>query len=720
MGKTTVFSHCSSVTAFDMAAHQPLQDVHLDDYSSSELSPTMEPRPVCFRNVVHEILFVLAISLAGATFIFLQRSLVVIMDPLQLGLRISASELSWTVAGPGLAAGALFLPMTVFVERFRRVSRRTVLVGSLVVYAVLVGVCAASVNGAFLDCFLAVAGVMFALHLPTAMSILESAYPYRSRRKTVATGFFLASGNPTAIVLGSLLSGDVARHFGWRGSFVFLSVLSALAAVLALIVVPNFDRRSNLKIVRKGKGVEDEEDAEGEEESTETTGGRLDFDWRGMTLLILAVGLFTVALTSAPESHGGWSTPYIWLLFALSVVCLGMFVYWEKVSPRPLIPPPVWDHPGLLAMLVFVFLISMAGCALIFWVPLFMETVQLQSSFHTAVRLLPAAATGICVTPWLSLFLHKLNYGLVAAVSAFCMIASNVALMYLRSDRDYWVTTFPAMILSTVAMDWTLTVATAAFASALPLHHQTAGLGLVVTVARLAIPAGLAVTTAIHTSFAGRSDMTYPEVPYTNVFYATLSLAVLALTLVPFLQFGNRPSAGRGNNNNKKLPLSMVVNFDASEDLDYWNFSSGHPLLVINPRKSSLYVNYKHQAAAAATAETEPKTPQQTQFSGGGEPSKINNLQRAASGGSRRSSAAADRVIWLVCEDCGASKRMVETVGDPVRYFYDGDEAATEAAESRSLLGLRGSHQGGGSGSSGNTTVRRVPLCKDVNSFRGR
>lgn len=32
------------------------------------------------------------------------------------------------------------------------------------------------------------------------------------------------------------------------------------------------------------------------------------------------------------------------------------------------------------------------------------------------------------------------------------------------------------------------------------------------------------------------------------------------------------------------------------------------------------------------------------------------------------------RVIWLVCEDCGASKRIVEPVGDPERYFYDGDD----------------------------------------------
>jgi hypothetical protein len=267
------------------------------------------------------------------------------------------------------------------------------------------------------------------------------------------------------------------------------------------------------------------------------------------------------------------------------------------------------------------------------------------------------------------------------------MIASNVALMYLRSDRDYWVTTFPAMILSTVATDWSLGVATAAFSSALPLHHQSAGLGLVVTVARLAIPAGLAATTAIHTSFAGRSDMTYPEVPYTNVFYTTLSLSVVALTLVPFLQFDNPSSRG------KKTPLSMVVNIDVSEDLKYRNFVEG-PSFSIQPRVSSLYANQK---ATAAEPVADTKLPE----------AGPSNVQRP---GSHRSSATGDRVIWLVCEDCGASKRMVEQVGDPVRYFYDG--GGNGMAEQR--FGSADT-----SSASATSTVRRIPLCKDLNSLRG-
>lgn len=129
MGNKTTLFHYASVTAIN-PAHPGLQDIRLDD-SANDRSPTMEPRPIRFRNIVHEILFVIVCSFAGATFIFLQRCLIVIMDPLQTELRMSPSELSWTVAGPGLSAGALFLLMTFLVGCFRRISRGYILAGSL-------------------------------------------------------------------------------------------------------------------------------------------------------------------------------------------------------------------------------------------------------------------------------------------------------------------------------------------------------------------------------------------------------------------------------------------------------------------------------------------------------------------------------------------------------------------------------------------------------------
>jgi MFS family permease len=681
-------SRRSSAIRFNLN-HQGLQDIRLDD-SAGDLSPTMEPRPARFRNVIHEMLFVVVCSFAGATFMFLQRSLVVILDPLQMSLSMVPSELSWTVAGPGLSAGALLLPMVFLMETAWPVSRRYTLVCSLLLYSLFVGICAASMHGVFLDVMVSLAGVTSAIHLATALSILDSAYPFPSTRKTVTTTFFLASGDPAAIIVGSMLSGLVASHFGWRGPFVFLSILSALGAVLAMLAVPDFDRQPNSKL--DGKDVSEEEEAS-RELSVKGTSKVRDFDWRGTLLLILSVGLSTVALTSAPEAVNGWSTPYVWLLLVISLVCVGMFVFWEKVAEQPVIPRPIWDKPGLLAMLLFVFLISMAGCALLFWVPLFMEQVQMQTALQTAVRLLPFAVAGVCSSPLGTLVMYRVNHSLVAAASAFCMIASNITLMYLRSDSGYWTTTFPAMILSTVAMDWSLGVATVALASSLPRHYQTTGLGMVVTVARQAVPAGLAVTTAIHTSFAGRSNVTYPEVPYTNVFYTTLSLAVLALTLVPFLHF-DKPTLREG-----KMHLSMMVNVDPSEELSYRDFIDNLPSFPIQPRKSSLYAN--QPLGPSTNRKPQNKADVETG------PSDI-----VAAGASQRSSATADRVIWLVCEDCGASKRIVEQVGDPARYFYDNSGGHKRGP--RTTSGDMSSAE-----ASVTSTVRRMPLCKDVNSLRG-
>jgi hypothetical protein len=211
---------------------------------------------------------------------------------------------------------------------------------------------------------------------------------------------------------------------------------------------------------------------------------------------------------------------------------------------------------------------------------------------------------------------------------------------------------------------------------------------LVLTVSRLALPAGLAITTAIHTSFAERSDITYPEVPYTNVFYTTLSLSVLALTLVPFLNLDKPASRPRTRN-----PVSLLVNVDTSQDLAYKGFVDT-PSFSIQPRKSSLYANQTKTAVEREQSITHTEAG----------PSTTHHV------GSQRSSATGDRVIWLVCEDCGASKRMVEQVGDPLRYFYDGGGNGTAEQTAGSATTSTGS---------ATSTVRRFPLCKDLNSLRG-
>jgi hypothetical protein len=76
---------------------------------------------------------------------------------------------------------------------------------------------------------------------------------------------------------------------------------------------------------------------------------------------------------------------------------------------------------------------------------------------------------------------------------------------------------------------------------------------------------------------------------------------------------------------------------------------------------------------------------------------------------SRSSVAVTDRVVWLVCEDCGYNKRVVEKkVGDPVRYFYDDEKGAEHKLEEASNSTITASL----------ASVRKYPLTKDRNAYR--
>lgn len=224
------------------------------------------------------------------------------------------------------------------------------------------------------------------------------------------------------------------------------------------------------------------------------------------------------------------------------------------------------------------------------------------------------------------------------------------------------------------------------------------------TVSRLAIPAGLAITTAIHSTFSERSDNVFPEVPYINVFYCTMSLSVLALTLVPFLQ------VDRSVSNGGRKSTSLLVNVDTSENRNHKDVAAVSAF-SIQPRKSSLYPSQDlHPSTSAAGRKSATESNHDSPYAEFGPGSQGTGNKPTVT--TLRSSAGADRVIWLVCEDCGSSKRMVEQVGDPVRYFYDDGNRGTPEQEAK--------YYSTSSGSTG-TTVKRFghPLSKDLNSFRG-
>lgn len=395
----------------------------------------------------------------------------------------------------------------------------------------------------------------------------------------------------------------------------------------------------------------------------------------------------------------------------------------------------------------------MGSLAVIFWLPLFMQTVQGLPPLDTAARMIPQAVVGLCVSPLIGLVIHRISNTLILATSAILQVCGCLPLLLLRAQSNYFAFVVPSLVLNTLSVDLSLNVAVVRLRksqahlrlsdlnkqyvfSALPLEQHATGVAIVQTMIRLTIPLGLAATTAVHSSFDERPDNAYPELPFTNTFFVLLATGVFCLALVPFIRIpktGGFASSADGSicvtvhlrdPTTAPAECKSVLEATATDPRRPRNLSTCRA--QIQPRSSSLVGSqWRAQPRANATLITTPGATAGPPLLGrdGRRPNLITTSTP------RSSPATAERVIWLVCEECGASRRIVEPVGDPARYFYDdgaGPETAGSEPKPRAslALGLSESEDAGlllrrtrenrrrtaESCSSLETTLRRFPL----------
>lgn len=229
-------------------------------------------------------------------------------------------------------------------------------------------------------------------------------------------------------------------------------------------------------------------------------------------------------------------------------------------------------------------------------------------------------------------------------------------------------------------------------------------------VTRLSIPLGIGITTAIWsswfptpkeatTNFKAHSPTTL-QLPYQQVFIATLCFAAVAVLIAPWAPLGRLGVASTASGPSLLPHVDTGLKNINLDGPGNWKEESPREMVPevgcsapcgmkfkIQPRRSSLIgTSLNHNGwRRTSTEATSFHLPHIGGSRGSGDasglglvfgPSDDGNSDGSHSGKTRRTSTAAiaERVIWLVCEDCGASKRIVEPVGDPARYFCDGDE----------------------------------------------
>lgn len=226
------------------------------------------------------------------------------------------------------------------------------------------------------------------------------------------------------------------------------------------------------------------------------------------------------------------------------------------------------------------------------------------------------------------------------------------------------------------------------------------GAAILQIVTRLAIPMAMGITTVIWGSynpapkaaFSPSNDQSLAPLQhaYSLVFVTTLCFSVAALLVSPFACVGKLGVASVASTaSDRSIPQIdsrlRNLNHDGPTDLSDGARPARSPRAkkrvsqLIQPRTSSLggasFKNAWRRSSAGANSSFHlPRIPGTRASADTSELGIAMGFTSADDDrkSKRDSMAMAARVIWLVCEDCGSSKRIVESVGDPERYFYDG------------------------------------------------
>ncbi len=303
------------------------------------------PWPLLFRHRMHRQVraseryqwWVLWTVLAGLLSVNITFTVFVVALPqVARELHTTVSTLTWTSTGPLLAFGvaAPVLGKLGDIGGYKRLY-----LWGLLGAAVCVVLTASAPTAGILIAARVLDGLQGAATGAASMALVLEVFSVEDRVKAMGWWALVGAGGP---VIGVTVGAPIIQFWGWRALFWGELPLMAVAAILAVVVLPGHHRAE----VAAGSGPDVLPGAAPAPDTAPAPGavpagrgpatGRGSLDWTGSLLLAGSVTAGLTALNVAPAS--GFTSR---LVLGLAAVCLALaavFVAQERRSDHPLIP----------------------------------------------------------------------------------------------------------------------------------------------------------------------------------------------------------------------------------------------------------------------------------------------------------------------------------------------------------------------------------------------
>jgi EmrB/QacA subfamily drug resistance transporter len=350
--------------------------------------------------------------------------------------------------------------------------RRLFLLG-IALFAVGTLICAFAPSTEILILGRVVSGLGAAFEVPMSLVLLSVAYPDRKQRAH-AMGIW-ASCNGLAFVIGPTVGGWLVDSIGWRSIFFVILPVCAVALALTFRAVP---------------------------ESADPEGRRLDLPGQGLAI----TGLAAFAFAAIEGSNWGWGSAPLLFVLGVAVTALVAFVWVEKRTEGPLLPLTFLRRPVFSAALACAGLMTFGMYALLFLMPLYLQTVRGASPFVVGLELLPMSVSFAVVSQLVGHLNNSFGPRLVMTTGMVCMGVGAMLLAFISQATGIGAIE-AALIVVGVGLGLNTAPVNGVAVAALPAARSGTASGMVNTSRMVGATLGVAILGTVFAAYAGQAAL---------------------------------------------------------------------------------------------------------------------------------------------------------------------------------------------------------------------
>jgi EmrB/QacA subfamily drug resistance transporter len=351
-----------------------------------------------------------------ASFMMALDSLVVTttLTVIRADLTATIEQLEWVVNAYNLTFAVLLLTGAALGDRF---GRRKIFNTGLALFTLASVACALSPSIVFLIIARAFQGAGAAMVLPLSLTLITAVFPPQVRGK--AMGLYLGLTG-LATLSGPFIGGAIAQGLAWQWIFWLNLPIGIVAILLA-----------SRKI-------------------DESTGPNNKLDLGGLVLVTL--GAFGIIWALVRGNSAGWNSVEVIASIVIGVVLMISFVFYEKRTPRPMVPMTFFKLRAFSTANPANFLVFASLYGTMFFLAQYFQLVKGHGPLVAGLMLMPWTGTLMVMAPIAGRLVDKVGERKFVVGGLFLQAISMAWIAFVVDTDTSYLEILPALIIGSAGI----------------------------------------------------------------------------------------------------------------------------------------------------------------------------------------------------------------------------------------------------------------------------